>query len=61
MPKLALNFICKDEEKVIERMLNSSNGVLDLIVAVDTGSTDRTIELIKKYGTDNNITFTTLL
>jgi glycosyltransferase involved in cell wall biosynthesis len=55
MSKLALNFICKDEEKVIERMLNSSNGVLDLIVAVDTGSTDRTIELIKKYGTDNNI------
>ena len=55
MPKLALNFICKDEERVIERMLNSSNSVLDLIVAVDTGSTDRTIELIKKYGVDNNI------
>jgi len=55
MPKLALNFICKDEEKVIERMLNSSSGILDLIVAVDTGSTDRTIELIKKFGEDNNI------
>ena len=55
MPKLALNFICKDEERVIERMLNSSNGILDLIVALDTGSTDRTIELIKKYGVDNNI------
>ncbi len=55
MPKLALNFICKDEEKVIERMLNSSSGILDLIVAVDTGSTDRTIELIKKFGEDKNI------
>ena len=55
MPKLALNFICKDEEKVIERMLNSSGGILDLIVAVDTGSTDRTIELIKKFGEDKNI------
>lgn len=53
--KLALNFICKDESHVIERMLNSSNGILDLILAVDTGSTDNTIELIKKYGTDNNI------
>lgn len=55
MSKLALNFICKDEEHVIERMLKSSNGILDLIVAVDTGSTDKTIELIKKYGVDNNI------
>jgi hypothetical protein len=55
MPKLALNFICKDEEKVIERMLNSSGGILDLIVALDTGSTDTTIDLIKKYGVDNNI------
>jgi glycosyltransferase involved in cell wall biosynthesis len=55
MIKLALNFICKDEERVIERMLNSSNGILDLIVAVDTGSSDNTIELIKKYGLDNNI------
>ena len=53
--KLALNFICKDESHVIERMLNSSKGILDLILAVDTGSTDNTIELIKKYGTDNNI------
>lgn len=55
MSKLALNFICKDEEHVINRMLNSSNGILDLIVAVDTGSSDNTIELIKKYGEDNNI------
>lgn len=55
MPRLALNFICKNEERVIERMLNSSNGILDLIVALDTGSTDRTIELIKKYGSDNDI------
>ena len=55
MTKLELNFICKDESHVIERMLNSSSGILDLIVAVDTGSTDNTIELINKYGADNNI------
>jgi glycosyltransferase involved in cell wall biosynthesis len=53
--KLALNFICKNESHVIQRMLSSSNGILDLILAVDTGSTDNTIELIKKYGEDNNI------
>ena len=55
MPKLVLNFICKNESHVITRMLSSSNGILDLIVAIDTGSTDNTIELIKKYGEDNNI------
>ena len=55
MPKLVLNFICKDESHVIQRMLKSTNGILDLIVAIDTGSTDNTIELIKKFGEDNNI------
>jgi tetratricopeptide (TPR) repeat protein len=55
MNKLALNFICKNEERVIERMLNSSNAIFDLIVAVDTGSTDSTIELIKKYGEEKGI------
>jgi glycosyltransferase involved in cell wall biosynthesis len=55
MPKLALNFICKDESHVIERMLNSCKSITDLIVASDTGSNDNTIELIKKFGDNNNI------
>lgn len=55
MPKLALNFICKDESHVIERMLNSCKSITDLIVVSDTGSNDNTIELIKKFGEDNNI------
>ena len=55
MPKLALNFICKDESHVIERMLNSCKSITDLIVATDTGSTDNTIELIQKFGQENNI------
>lgn len=53
--KLALNFICKNEKSVIERMLNSSKSIVDLIVVNDTGSTDNTIELIKKFGEENNI------
>jgi hypothetical protein len=28
---------------------NSSNGILDLIVSVDTGSSDKTIELINMH------------
>lgn len=55
MGKLALNFICKNESHVIERMLNSGKSILDLIVVNDTGSTDNTIELIKKFGEENNI------
>lgn len=55
MKRLCLNFICKNESHVILRMLESSKSINDLIVAVDTGSTDNTIELIKKFGTDNNI------
>ena len=31
MPKLALNFICKDEAHVIDRMLNSCKSITDLI------------------------------
>jgi len=55
MGKLALNFICKDESHVIERMLNSAKGITDLIVVNDTGSTDGTQELIRKFGKENNI------
>jgi glycosyltransferase involved in cell wall biosynthesis len=50
MGKLALNFICKDESPVIEKMLESAKGIVDLIVANDTGSTDGTQQIIKNFG-----------
>jgi len=40
--------ICKNEEKVLARCLESVKG-LDEIVVVDTGSTDKTKEIAKKY------------
>jgi glycosyltransferase involved in cell wall biosynthesis len=55
MAKLALNFICKDEAHVVKRMLESAKGITDLIVVADTGSTDGTQDIIKKFGEDNNI------
>ena len=55
MGKLALNFICKDESHVIGKMLNSIKNVDDLIVVNDTGSTDGTQDIIRKFGEENNI------
>jgi glycosyltransferase involved in cell wall biosynthesis len=55
MVKLALNFICKNESHVIERMLKSAIGVADMVVCVDTGSTDNTKELIENFCKTNNI------
>lgn len=55
MGKLALNFICKNESHVIERMLSTAKDITDLIVVNDTGSTDGTQDMIRKFGQDNNI------
>ena len=55
MKRFALNFICKNESHVILRMLESARPVTDLIVAVDTGSTDDTIAIIHSFSEKNNI------
>lgn len=55
MRKLALNFICKNESHVIGKMLDSAKTITDLIVVNDTGSTDGTQDIIRKFGQDNNI------
>ena len=55
MSKLALNFICKNESHVIGKMLNSAKDIVDLIVVNDTGSTDGTQDIIKKFGEENDI------
>src|ERR1700748_1132613 len=55
MNRIALNFICKNESHIIYKMLDSAKPVVDLIVALDTGSTDDTIERIRNYGKENGI------
>jgi len=55
MNRFALNFICKDESHVILRMLESVKPLTDLIVAVDTGSTDDTVALIRGFGEKHKI------
>jgi glycosyltransferase involved in cell wall biosynthesis len=41
--------IVKNEEKVLARCLESLRGIADEIIIVDTGSTDRTKEIARKY------------
>ncbi len=53
--KICLSMIVKNESKIIERMLNSLKPILDYVSIEDTGSTDNTVEIIEKWGVDNNI------
>ncbi|WP_054739620.1 tetratricopeptide repeat-containing glycosyltransferase family 2 protein [Cellulosilyticum ruminicola] len=48
--KLSLCIICKNEEKKIARCINSVKEKVDEIIVVDTGSTDETIQIVKKLG-----------
>jgi glycosyltransferase involved in cell wall biosynthesis len=49
-PKVTLCMILKNEEAHIGRCLESLKGHVDEIVVVDTGSTDKTMEICKSYG-----------
>lgn len=55
MAKLALNTIVKNEAHCIIGMLESAAQITDLIVINDTGSTDGTQDLIRKFGEEHNI------
>src|SRR5699024_8931960 len=49
MMTISLCMIVKNEEDVLERCLDSIKNLVDEINIIDTGSTDRTIEIAKKY------------
>ncbi len=48
--KLSACYIVRDSEDVLETSLQSIVNDVDEIVVVDTGSTDRTVEIASKYG-----------
>jgi len=48
--KISLTMIVRDEEKNLSNCLESVAGLFDEIVVVDTGSTDRTVEIARSFG-----------
>jgi len=49
MPTLSICMIIKNEEKVLDRCLQSAKQIADEIIIVDTGSNDNSINIAKKY------------
>ena len=49
MASVSLCMIVKNEEDVLERGLKSAAGLVDEIIVVDTGSTDRTREIAAQF------------
>lgn len=47
--KICVYAICKNEEKFVDRWISSLINEADYIVVLDTGSTDSTVEKLKKY------------
>ncbi len=48
--KISACIIAKNEEDNLPRLLKSLKGKFDEIILVDTGSTDRTVEIAKEFG-----------
>ena len=47
--KLCVYAICKNESKFIDRWIGSLQGEADCVVVLDTGSSDDSVEKLKKY------------
>lgn len=50
--KISLCMIVKNEEKYLAQCLNSVKDIVDEIIIVDTGSTDKTVEIAESFGAE---------
>src|SRR5919204_638831 len=48
--RISLAMIVKDEEEMLPRCLEAIHDVVDEMIIVDTGSTDRTVEIAESFG-----------
>jgi glycosyltransferase involved in cell wall biosynthesis len=53
--RLCLNMIVKNESKIITRLLDSVKSIIDAFCICDTGSTDDTVSIIRKWAEDAGI------
>jgi len=51
-PRLSVFVIAKNEQKFIGQCLASVKGLADQLIVVDTGSTDRTVEIARAHGAE---------
>jgi len=51
-PRLSVCLIAKNEERFLGRCLESIRGLADQLILVDTGSTDRTVEIARQNGAE---------
>jgi len=51
-PRLTVCMIARNEERFLDGCLRSVRGLADQIVLVDTGSTDRTVEIARSHGAE---------
>ncbi len=51
-PRLSVFVIAKNEEKFLGQCLDSVKGLADQLIVLDTGSTDRTVEIAKQRGAE---------
>ncbi|MBW1715452.1 MAG: glycosyltransferase [Deltaproteobacteria bacterium] len=49
-PTISLCMMVKNEEELLPQCLESAKDVVDEIIIVDTGSSDRTVEIARSYG-----------
>lgn len=49
MNKISVFIICKDEERIIDSCLAQAKKIADEIIIVDSGSTDSTLDICKRY------------
>ena len=50
MSKLSLCMIVKNEEAILSKCLESVQNIVDEMVVMDTGSTDKTVEIAEQFG-----------
>jgi glycosyltransferase involved in cell wall biosynthesis/predicted Zn-dependent protease len=51
-PRLSVCLIAKNEERFLGQCLESIRGLADQLIVVDTGSTDRTVEIARSHGAE---------